>query len=633
MAGSNQCASVKWQSQQLMVKPQSEVDAANTGDGGTKYTFNETTHLMKGIQTASYDTNFDQTPTFQFCNIDIYELLEGIPTVDLNITKIVDGWMPVYCAVTADATNPSLIGRAECASTVGIGIYACDQDQTDALTPRAMVAFPNMQINSWSMSMSSDGTGFTEDVSLGGNNVLWWSDLTTTGGVVGNGYLPVCGDDLSTTCDNRVQSFLDDYQTINIPGTCADGDICSTPKTKVATTEDLVFMPSSPSTSPDIIAVDTKFDIGGTHVDSNRAIRDPYVTVLPSEVLLTGATSTTSAEQKLTACLGINAVINAASNILIPDEAAVVNTASRERTSNVATIVTGVAHGLTTDDYVKIIGMGDDSYETASVQVTVTNTTTFTYPSNAADEANTPDVTGEIIPLVSSGFDRQPFLCLNSITVSTDLNREDVNCLGQKGPVTRTITPPISVTTAIEVISQSGAQINALEEGVFVSCANTDPRCQQAGLNLRNQTIRLVVCDGTYLYLGVKNKLQSVSTSGGSTDGDNLTVTYTYQNFNNLTVLHTDEWENNTNSQYQTKVGITDGSPVTVNAAGWLTQIDDVGTSKRYLPVPDFLLEGVGDPVAFPLTSAPAKVQAAPIIEPVKSEPKAKKIKDKDLDE
>ena len=41
---------------------------------------------------------------------------------------------------------------------------------------------------------------------------------------------------------------------------------------------------------------------------------------------------------------------------------------------------------------------------------------------------------------------------------------------------------------------------------------------------------------GTVIDLGEKNKLSSVSYSGGDTGGGNATVTYSYSNFNVLTV-------------------------------------------------------------------------------------------------
>jgi len=55
------------------------------------------------------------------------------------------------------------------------------------------------------------------------------------------------------------------------------------------------------------------------------------------------------------------------------------------RTSNVATITTSSAHNLTTGDEVAIAGVTDDTFDDASVTVTVTSTTEFTYANTGSD--------------------------------------------------------------------------------------------------------------------------------------------------------------------------------------------------------------------------------------------------------
>jgi len=62
---------------------------------------------------------------------------------------------------------------------------------------------------------------------------------------------------------------------------------------------------------------------------------------------------------------------------------------SISRTSNVSTIVTAVAHNLTTGDLVKIAGVTNTSFNVASVSVTVTNSTTFTYANTGTDVSST----------------------------------------------------------------------------------------------------------------------------------------------------------------------------------------------------------------------------------------------------
>ena len=56
------------------------------------------------------------------------------------------------------------------------------------------------------------------------------------------------------------------------------------------------------------------------------------------------------------------------------------------------------------------------------------------------------------------------------------------------------------------------------------------------GTNLSGEPIRINDTAGTVLNLGTKNKLSSVSYSGADTGGGNATVSYSYSNYNSLTV-------------------------------------------------------------------------------------------------
>jgi len=70
--------------------------------------------------------------------------------------------------------------------------------------------------------------------------------------------------------------------------------------------------------------------------------------------------------------------------------------ASRARSSNVATIVTDSAHGLTTGNIVSIFDCGDSTYDAEDVVVTVVNTTTFTYANTGTNETATTDTAGRV---------------------------------------------------------------------------------------------------------------------------------------------------------------------------------------------------------------------------------------------
>ncbi len=115
---------------------------------------------------------------------------------------------------------------------------------------------------------------------------------------------------------------------------------------------------------------------------------------------------------------------------------------------------------------------------------------------------------------------------VQNVSVNCDLGREQILNLGARSPYFRYVTFPVQVGCDIEVLSLSGDLVSATEAGVF------------SGSNLQAQSIRIAVKEGTRINLGTQNKLQSVSVGGGSTGGENQTLTFSYQTFNDLTVTH-----------------------------------------------------------------------------------------------
>lgn len=138
-------------------------------------------------------------------------------------------------------------------------------------------------------------------------------------------------------------------------------------------------------------------------------------------------------------------------------------------------------------------------------------------------------------PLDSLGY---PVAKVQNVNVSVDLGRDELGQLGVRGPFHRFGTFPTEVTSSFEVLTQSGSMVSATEQGVFTGAGGGV--CVER-YNLKPRTIRIVTCDGTYIYLGKNNKLTSINYNGGDTGGGNVTVTYNYSNFNLFTVAHAND--------------------------------------------------------------------------------------------
>lgn len=109
---------------------------------------------------------------------------------------------------------------------------------------------------------------------------------------------------------------------------------------------------------------------------------------------------------------------------------------------------------------------------------------------------------------------------LQSVSISADFGREDLLEQGRFGPYFKYATYPFEVTCEFEVTATQGDLIST------------------SGVNVNNPNRAIVIADksGSSVDLGVKNKLTSVSYSGGDTSGGVSTVTYSYSTFNDLKV-------------------------------------------------------------------------------------------------
>jgi hypothetical protein len=124
---------------------------------------------------------------------------------------------------------------------------------------------------------------------------------------------------------------------------------------------------------------------------------------------------------------------------------------------------------------------------------------------------------------------------VQSITVSANVTRERTDQLGTLEPVCRYIQFPVEVTTEIQVVPRSHGLVSATANGIL----NTgNSACWNGDMNLKNHTIRIASCEGTRIYLGKKNKLQSLNYSGGDAGGGSVNVSYTFRTFNDFTVIH-----------------------------------------------------------------------------------------------
>jgi len=138
-----------------------------------------------------------------------------------------------------------------------------------------------------------------------------------------------------------------------------------------------------------------------------------------------------------------------------------------------------------------------------------------------------PDITG----ISSSGVNNQTTgvfgAHIQNISCSVNLGREPLYELGRRAFFHRYVTFPVEVTSDIEVLATDGDLVSATDTGILGN-----------GNNLNARTIKIATQEGTFVNLGLQNKLKTINYGGGDTGGGNLTITYSYSTYNDYTISH-----------------------------------------------------------------------------------------------
>lgn len=152
--------------------------------GSTDGSANPSVSEAGGLQSVGINTTFALDPTYQLGQLSSYYLSEGIPEVEVTLSKVIDGRMPVYLQACggAGAANKSLAELQNARATVQLSIFA-DTNTAATGTAIATVKCTGMYVSSISYNLTNEGN-FTEELTLVGNHKEWsGSAVTTTTGI------------------------------------------------------------------------------------------------------------------------------------------------------------------------------------------------------------------------------------------------------------------------------------------------------------------------------------------------------------------------------------------------------------------------------------------------------------------
>lgn len=160
MSAQNRCDRIYFAVQQIAIAPDCTEDFT----------------AVCGAQNFSASLDFPLQEIFQLGKLQIYAQLEDLPTVDLQLEKVLDGYPPIWLMSTKDAPTPTLAGRANSRAILALSIFDSTQECA-AGEPICTVQFSGVYPESLSYTFNTDDA-FSESVSFVGNEVLVSNDTS-----------------------------------------------------------------------------------------------------------------------------------------------------------------------------------------------------------------------------------------------------------------------------------------------------------------------------------------------------------------------------------------------------------------------------------------------------------------------
>lgn len=130
--------------------------------------------VLYGVQSVSMTTSFSLEQAFELGQLEIYENIEGVPSIEVTINRLLDGTALAYALAAGGYINADSINLAssnEC--SVRLGIWDESSDSYANGNPVAQVTVRDAVMSNVSYTLGVDGN-FTEEIGLTSNEKAWY---------------------------------------------------------------------------------------------------------------------------------------------------------------------------------------------------------------------------------------------------------------------------------------------------------------------------------------------------------------------------------------------------------------------------------------------------------------------------
>lgn len=181
---------------------------------------------IHGLQSVSITTSFPLEPVFEISQASIYQQIDDIPDVEVNLEKVVDGYPLMFHLATRGYPSNTLIGRSNQRTSLALSIFGDVQDSASG-TPVSQLVCSGMYFSNVAINVPVTGP-IKESLSLVGNDKVWkTSSYTFSGSLFDNTDSPLNltsgGNGVQTRRDVVFGTLTDTLLPPSIPGISSSG--------------------------------------------------------------------------------------------------------------------------------------------------------------------------------------------------------------------------------------------------------------------------------------------------------------------------------------------------------------------------------------------------------------------------
>lgn len=126
---------------------------------------------IHGAQSAGINVNFSLENIQELGELNVYQLVEMVPEIEVTAEKVLDGYPLMYHAATQGASDGSLVGRSNAQCMISMPVYGDTQGSASG-TPQNETVASGMYVQQISYTFGADAP-FKESCTFVGNQVLY----------------------------------------------------------------------------------------------------------------------------------------------------------------------------------------------------------------------------------------------------------------------------------------------------------------------------------------------------------------------------------------------------------------------------------------------------------------------------